>query len=131
LIDRYVCQPTYGEGAGFVLASPSSRIRLSHEQWNRFSGQLGHQHAPAPNDHWDPGALNLHRIGSYARIELEEDDMFTDDDRALLQQVRAAIFEGAGGGPIGQRVREIHEGQRAVVAKGGVGLSAGDIDKIA
>jgi hypothetical protein len=44
------------------LASPESPIRLSYAGLRSFSGWLGHQHLPAPDDHWDPGAINIRRI---------------------------------------------------------------------
>ena len=55
----------YGEGAGWVLATPSARQRMSAAQWTAFDGWCGHQHVPE-NSHWDPGALDLPRIVSLA-----------------------------------------------------------------
>jgi hypothetical protein len=52
-----------------VLATASSPIRLTRQQWDAYSGQLGHQHAPQ-NDHWDPGRLDLAAIAAAARAEL-------------------------------------------------------------
>ncbi len=48
----------YGEDAGFTLASPTSRQRMSHEGWRAFNGVCGHQHVPE-NSHWDPGAIDI------------------------------------------------------------------------
>ncbi len=36
--------------------------RLSADAFKSYSGHIGHQHAPAPNDHWDPGRLNIKEI---------------------------------------------------------------------
>jgi hypothetical protein len=71
-IDRHVSRVTHDEltNTNPPLASPHSPIRLTRQAWDRFSGQLGHQHAPAPNNHWDPGALNLVAIAAYARAVL-------------------------------------------------------------
>lgn len=72
-IDRHVSLVTHDEltNTSPPLASPNSPIRLSRQRWDRFAGQLGHQHAPAPNNHWDPGALNLVKIAAYARAVIE------------------------------------------------------------
>mgnify|MGYP006921313302 CR=1 FL=1 len=43
-------------------AYPPSKIRLDARAWDNYSGHLGHQHAPRPNAHLDPGGLNLERI---------------------------------------------------------------------
>lgn len=51
----------YGEDAGWILATPNARQRMSFDAWNRFDGWCGHQHVPE-NSHWDPGALDLPRI---------------------------------------------------------------------
>lgn len=49
------------EGLG-TIASTHSPIRMSFADWDAFSGHVGHQHAPPPDEHWDPGALNVPRI---------------------------------------------------------------------
>lgn len=72
-IDRYRVLPTYTAGDRLpgpgVLATASSPIRLNRQQWDAYTGQLGHQHAPQ-NDHWDPGRLDLAAIAAAARAEL-------------------------------------------------------------
>ncbi|WP_354643839.1 hypothetical protein [Kitasatospora camelliae] len=55
-------------------------VRLSFAEWGRFTGWLGHQHAPE-NLHGDPGALPMEHILAVARGEQttsEEDDMTPD-----------------------------------------------------
>lgn len=71
-IDRHQVLETRDEQTNTSppLASPASPIRLSRSAWDRFAGCLGHQHAPAPNHHWDPGALNLAAISAAARAAL-------------------------------------------------------------
>lgn len=71
------------ERDGMVLASASSPIRITAAELRDFSGWLGHQHLPAPDSHWDPGALPLARIFSFLS---QEDDManFSDADKAAL-----------------------------------------------
>lgn len=57
-----VAQGFHGEGEGFILASPDSPIRFASEAALRaFSGQMGHQHAPDPDSHWDPGGFDAAR----------------------------------------------------------------------
>ena len=55
----------YGEGDGIVLASPSSPVRLTAQEFIDFGGILGHQHAPSPDHHWDPGKINIDWILNY------------------------------------------------------------------
>lgn len=59
----------YGADCGWTLASPTARQRLSREQWDTYSGWLGHQHV-IENDHWDPGGLDMARILAAARGHL-------------------------------------------------------------
>lgn len=61
----------YRADEGIVLASPNSPIRLTNAQWRAFSGWLGHQHAPAPDEHWDPGGFPITKVFSY----MQGDDM--------------------------------------------------------
>lgn len=51
----------YGENAGWTLATPSARQRLSFPAFDAYRGLLGHQHVPGDN-HWDPGAIDIHRL---------------------------------------------------------------------
>jgi hypothetical protein len=62
---------------GYVLASPSSPLRLTQAELDTFSGWLGHQHIPG-DSHWDPGGLNVPKILEYA----QEEDMPTADEIA-------------------------------------------------
>lgn len=61
------------------LASPQSPIRLSYAQLRAFSGWLGHQHLPAPDDHWDPGAINMARLIAlaYGDDDLSAEEVFS------------------------------------------------------
>lgn len=59
---------------GIVLAAPNSPIRLNWVQLRDFAGWLGHQHLPAPDDHWDPGALPVQRILNYLTQEAPDMD---------------------------------------------------------
>lgn len=89
-----------GEGSGIVLASPNSPIRFSLAEFRRFSGVCGHQHAPAPDSHWDPGALNVRRIIDYA---YEEDDMSWNED---LSQWAPGGYDQPGDMPAGQQLNQ-------------------------
>jgi len=62
----------YGEGDGYILASPDSPIRLSLADWDAYSGHVGHQHCPG-DDHWDPGRLDLAAILAYAAADQPSD----------------------------------------------------------
>lgn len=50
------------DGVYPYLASPQSPQRITYAELRAFSGWLGHQHLPAPDDHWDPGAINMARL---------------------------------------------------------------------
>lgn len=53
--------PNDGIGPPWI-ASAESELRMSYQEFYRFSGVYGHQNAPNPNDHWDPGKLDGGRI---------------------------------------------------------------------
>jgi hypothetical protein len=99
------------------LASPQSPIRLSYAGLRAFSGWLGHQHLPAPDDHWDPGAINIHRLLEIAYgDDMTPQELFEyrlygrrrDDSKpngyeeydmqygALLMDLHSALFQGHG-----------------------------------
>jgi hypothetical protein len=48
--------------------------RLNREQWDRFTGICGHQHAPPRNAHWDPGALKIDTLLRYCAAPSLEDE---------------------------------------------------------
>lgn len=51
------------EGIHPYLATPQSPIRFRNDaELDAYSGILGHQHMPPPDDHWDPGLLDTTRI---------------------------------------------------------------------
>lgn len=56
----------YGADEGIVLASPKSPIRLTDSQLRAYSGWMGHQHAPDPDAHWDPGRFLMDKAFEYA-----------------------------------------------------------------
>ena len=62
--NRYLQCQRIGENGN--TAYPPSKIRLDARAWDNYAGHLGHQHAPRPNEHLDPGGLNLGRICSIA-----------------------------------------------------------------
>lgn len=45
----------------------ASWVRFSRPTWVGFPGVCGHMHSPSPDDHGDPGALNVGRILTTAR----------------------------------------------------------------
>lgn len=72
-----------------TLASASSPIRLTDAQLREFAGHLGHQHAPRPDEHWDPGGL---RIARAIELSHDEEDILAAlteaEQRELLDTVR-------------------------------------------
>ena len=69
--------PFLGADAGLLAAPwPRGRARVSPEAWPTTYGVVGHQHSP-PDDHWDPGALNVDAILDAATQTDTGDDMQT------------------------------------------------------
>jgi len=66
-------------------------------------------------------------------MDSQEADDMTPQQAQQLDQVWQAMFAGLGGGPLVERVRQIHELERAVRCEGGAGgsLSDADIDRVA
>ena len=48
--------------AKFVGASAAPKVHMSSSTFDSFNGILGHQHAPSPSTHWDPGAFDGARL---------------------------------------------------------------------
>jgi hypothetical protein len=90
----------HGLGEGIILASTSSPIRFKSEGALRaFSGIMGHQHAPAPDHHWDPGKLNVHRIvqAAAAVLEPKPEPPTTPLEEILMDQaINFYVRNGAG-----------------------------------
>lgn len=53
---------------GVVLATPSSKFRMTPAQWEKFTGVCAHQHVPGQS-HWDCGDLDEKSL--YARIKAQ------------------------------------------------------------
>ena len=69
--------PFLGADAGLLAASwPRGRARISPDDWPTTYGVLGHQHSP-PDDHWDPGALDVDAILDEAAQTENEEEMQT------------------------------------------------------
>jgi hypothetical protein len=76
--------------------------------------------------------VHVDTINTWAPIPAGGDDM-TPQQAQQLEQIWQAVFGGTGGGPIGVRIQEIHEGVRAVRCEGGTGggtLSDEDVYRI-
>jgi hypothetical protein len=76
-IPRNICSHGFRDGADGIypyISTPQSPIRIGWQSLRDFSGWLGHQHLPSPDNHWDPGALNVARILSFLDAP-QEDDM--------------------------------------------------------
>jgi hypothetical protein len=80
------------------LASARSRLRFTNAELESFSGHLGHQHVPAPDSHWDPGALNVKRMLGFCRYtpgELVTQPPTPEDDplSALTDTEQRKLYE--------------------------------------
>ena len=86
------------KGVPLVFASPFEdgsaygdwSGRMSQGEFAEFSGICGHQHAPSPNAHWDPGKLDVVRL----RAAIDELLDTTPDEGEGEEMI---ITEGAGG----------------------------------
>jgi hypothetical protein len=97
----------HGPNEGIVLAKATSPIRLTDAAFRGFSGHLGHQHAPAPDVHWDPGGF---RIAEAITFSHEEDDMPTAREVAI-----AVLDVDLGGGwSLADAARALATGQEGV-----------------
>lgn len=75
------------------LASARSPIRMRRLDWDRFTGMVTHQVAPAPNNHWDPGALDLTAIAAHGRAALATPEPPEEDDVDLWAYINACYAE--------------------------------------
>lgn len=93
-------QGFHGGDEGIVpyISSALSPIRFKDEAALRaFSGVMGHQHAPPPDTHWDPGPIDIHRILT-AAAEGEDDMPYTEAQLKAL--VRSVLDEGTAFGQV-------------------------------
>lgn len=70
----------------YRLATPDSPLRFSLAGFRAFSGVMGHQHAPAPDAHWDPGGLRIARVLAAARRALTQEDEMSAEEVAALNK---------------------------------------------
>jgi hypothetical protein len=75
----------YGEGDGIVLASASSPVRLSNAQLRAYSGWLGHQHIPSPDEHWDPGKLLIQKSFNHLGVDVTEEEIEKIAEKVALK----------------------------------------------
>jgi hypothetical protein len=75
-----------GKQATSSSAANAPGFRFEKRAFHEFAGLLGHQHTPAPNDHWDPGAFPWDRF----MTRIEEDDMFS---RTLSKDTWGVLFD--------------------------------------
>lgn len=68
------------DGISPPLATASSPIRLGWAGLRDYSGWLGHQHLPAPDEHWDPGAIQISKgfalMSGATELQEEDDDVY-------------------------------------------------------
>lgn len=90
------------EGIYPYIASSRSPIRFTNAEFENFGGILGHQHAPAPDTHWDPGAfpidkliahMNAHRnVTEEAMTPAEAKTLFDMDARIKALEVENSLM---------------------------------------
>ncbi len=74
--------------------------RFSMQKWLGFNGVIGHQHAPKPNAHWDPGAIRVDTLAQ-AIVDVREpeplppspppppeEDMTPEESKQLAEMYR-------------------------------------------
>lgn len=70
-----------GDGIYPYISTAESPIRISPTQLRDFSGWLGHQHLPAPDNHWDPGRFQIQKVFHFMSttnvLPVEEEDSMT------------------------------------------------------
>jgi hypothetical protein len=66
----------YRADEGIVLARANSPIRLTAAALRAYSGWLGHQHIPAPDEHWDPGGFLMDLALSYMEDDVAAADVW-------------------------------------------------------
>jgi hypothetical protein len=57
------------DGISPPLATAESPIRLGWTGLRDYAGWLGHQHLPAPDEHWDPGAIQINKAFAFMEEE--------------------------------------------------------------
>lgn len=75
----------------------ASGFRFTPSQFFDWHGHLGHQHAPSPNTHWDPGAFDWSKL----MAAIAEDDMTHTQARLEIAagwHAKAGVWMSPGGG---------------------------------
>lgn len=118
-------QGFHGDSEGIELASTASPIRFRTEAALRaFSGVMGHQHAPPPDVHWDPGHIDIDRVLDAARAELGPFTGLPSHPTPLPEETDMRIFDCVGEPALvvfGDRSHEqIDKAERDALRSGGV-----------
>lgn len=75
--------------------------RMSQAEFAEFSGFCGHQHAPSPNAHWDPGKLDVLRLKAAI-------DELLDTTPEQPEGEEMILVEGAGGNGVTSMQRALN-----------------------
>ena len=75
--------------------------RMSQAEFAEFPGICGHQHAPSPNAHWDPGRLDVPRL----KAEIDKLLDTTDPDEEAEEMI---LVEGAKGNAVKSMQRALN-----------------------
>jgi hypothetical protein len=119
------------DGEFLPLAVAGSLIRFTRAEYEAYSGHMGHQHAPSPNHHWDPGFLDVARIISFSSSSTPDPEdtivaTLTDAQaRQLVADAKAAAASAAAAARSAQRAVEILEGRGDDDGPGGAHRPAG------
>lgn len=80
----------YGANEGIVLASYSSPIRMSADEYTNYNGWTDHAHCPE-NAHWDIGKKDGKRIETIARKYLGETPVKEEDIMASIDDLKKVV----------------------------------------
>lgn len=90
--------------ATFRGSATAGESHMSSAQYDGFNGILGHQHAPSPSTHWDPGAFNAAKLVQYVKeIEIMS-TLDAEDIKNITNAVVAALPKAVWSYPLKNRV---------------------------
>ena len=93
--------------ANFVGSADAPNAHMTSAEYDAFNGILGHQHAPSPSTHWDPGAINEKKLIDQVRILEGQKIMATldpEDIANITKAIKAALPQAVRAYPLKNRV---------------------------
>ena len=76
---------------GQILARASSKHRFKTKAYEEFSGYLGHQPAPSPDSHWDPGALDIGKLLRFVKEAVHPEAPAAPDHSAQVAKLEQRV----------------------------------------